>query len=450
MAGLYSIKRGSLKIWDTAVRYTEVLNAFLPSRALVSFKQQTGAAASPGIFPGQRVQEGQLIGVSSDAAARIHSPIPGIIRELRTTLMPNGKKELVAVIDLEGRFSILGKKPEELSWKYRSDAELISQISERGIINTFDSPCPLAVQIQNTRKKRSSAQKGIGSLLVRLFDSDPTYSTDEFLARTRFDGILQGAAITAKAMGASRIVLAYAAKKWFGPPEEKLKNFFPGKDTIDVQLVNAESARYPCGDGRELINLVNRIGKKAEKPLFTYNDLMIDAVTALAVRDAIVCNIPMMERYIHVSGSALVSSAMFKVRIGTRIGDIIEECGGFSAPPSKIVINGLLRGQAIYDLDTPITKYTKAVCVLAREQNPDSVSMSCTRCGCCISICPVGIEPMKLYHDFINRISGPGGRTFSTARLCTGCASCSCVCPARIPLYQIVSHIKNEFGEDGK
>ncbi len=455
MTGLYSIKKRSLgilsaKIRDTAVRYTEVLNAFLPSRALVSFKQQTGNEAFPGVFQGQHVQEGQLIGISSDSDAYIHSPIPGIVRDFRMTLMPNGKKELTAVIDLEGRFSILGKPQEALPWEYLSDAELTARISEGGIINTFDTPLPLSVQIQHTRKKRRSVKENASALMVRLFDSDPTYNTDEFLARTRLDEILLGAAITAKALGAARVILVYRAKKWFGPSEEELQKRFSAVENSEIRLINAENSRCSCGNGRELINLVNRTEKRAGKPLFTYTDLMIDAVTALAVRDAVVYNIPVMERYIHVSGSALVKPSMFKVRIGTRIGDIIEECGGFSAPPSKIVINGLLRGQAIYDLDTPITKYSKALCVLARDRNTDSVSVSCIRCGSCISVCPVGIEPMKLYYDFINRISGQKTRTFSTARLCTGCASCSCVCPARIPLYQIVNHVKNESGKGAK
>ena len=44
------------------------------------------------------------------------------------------------------------------------------------------------------------------------------------------------------------------------------------------------------------------------------------------------------------------------VRIGTLFSELIEECGGFSCEPSKIIAGGPMTGIAQHTLEVPVTK----------------------------------------------------------------------------------------------
>ncbi len=438
MAWFYNLKKGGLRTGSAAVQYTDFLNAYLPSVALMPLLHHVGESPRLVVREGDRVDEGQLVGIGSGSSARVHSSVPGIVRDFRHIRMPDGKKQLAVCIELDGSFSLLGKRKETVSWGFLPEPELVRIIEEKGVINTFSSPVPLAVQLRSFRIQHPPAPP---VLLVRLFDEDPTYDTDGFLSRVYLSHVLEGAAVTARAADVMSIILVHNSKEWSGPDEKELSDIFSHRK---VRVLSMYGALYPNGNRRELVNAVNAEEKKS--PGIFWGDLMIDAVTAMNVYEAVVHNTPVMEQFVHVSGDGLVRQGMFKVRIGTSIGDLIAECGGFSARPEKIIINGLVLGQAAYDLDTPVTKYTKSLCVFTKSSYKPGVETTCTRCGECAAVCPVGLYPAKLYQ--IYRTAGNSGALRDQALLCEECAACSCVCPSRIPLFQAARYLK--YAADGE
>ena len=214
-------------------------NAFLPTTALVPLLQHNGIGAKPVVSPGEHVHEGQLIARGfSPESSHIHSPIPGTVEEFKNLPMPDGSVGLSAVINLSGSFDILGRKEARFPWRTVPESELLRVIEDKGIINTFESPLPLAPQLRNAKKK------GRPVLVVRLFDNDPTCQLDSFLVTNFLEIILEGCALIAKSVDATSVFLVHTEKKWSGPNEKKIQEIFLKQQ---VSLLRC-SDRYPSGN----------------------------------------------------------------------------------------------------------------------------------------------------------------------------------------------------------
>jgi electron transport complex protein RnfC len=391
-------------------------NAFLPSTAIVPLLQHYGTPSVPVVVQGDRVKEGQLIARGTGMnSAHIHAPIPGIVREFRILPLPDAKKGLAAIIQLAGSFDILGRKEENFSWRFMAESEILRVLEEKGVVNTFEHAVPLAASM------RSARNSGSPVLALRLFDSDPTCQLDSFLARNQLQTVLEGAAVLAKGLDAEKIYLLHDDNKWTGPDDSGLEEIFQKRK---VSLLKV-GKRYPSGNTRQVCALIRE--KKT---------VLIDPVTAISAFDAVIRNQPVIHRFVAVTGPALDSPAILKVRIGTPIGDIIEECGGFRTDPTRIVINGLLAGNAVYDLDTPVTKYTKSIHIMDNDTCPSYTVRDCIHCGRCLQVCPVSIDPMRLASAI--RKEKLTGEQIKSCTLCQFCGCCAIVCPSRIPLHQII------------
>jgi electron transport complex protein RnfC len=157
----------------------------------------------------------------------------------------------------------------------------------------------------------------------------------------------------------------------------------------------------------------------------------------------------MVERYVSVGGGALKRPTVLKARIGTPIGDLIEECGGFLGPPARLVLRGALRGHSVHDLDTPITKTSSAVIALDADEVGSLRRSPCIRCGRCATVCPERLDPDMLFRlverDMRSRAIDLGLCS------CTACGACGYICPSRVPLVAAFSselrHLYEESGE---
>jgi electron transport complex protein RnfC len=128
-----------------------------------------------------------------------------------------------------------------------------------------------------------------------------------------------------------------------------------------------------------------------------------------------------------------------KVRIGTRIGEIFAECGGFVDKPRKIASGSPVLGRAVVDLDEPVIKTSYAVFALLEAHAQPR--RNCISCGECRMVCPVGLDPEELYKNA--RAAGQNGAVsrkpgISGNDSCHGCGCCDVVCPSRLALSQTI------------
>lgn len=412
-------------------QFTDLVDAYIPSYVIIPLKDFDGTLCTSRKNENMRVSEGEIIAQATVASPAIHATVPGFITSFKTVSIPNGKKTKAAIIRTDGSFSYLGKKDSKIDWKKYSSSDIFSILSEKGVPDTFGKTQSLSLSlrkfIENTGLKHDQA------LTVRLFDFDPTVKTGEFLTDRKINQIVEGAAIIARSLAIHKIV--FIVSHSIDAVKKATEDYLSDSFDLELNVFKAQTDVYPSGGHREIKLLL-------KKNHFSCDDFFaVDAETAFGAYEAVAQNKPFLEKYVQFSGTPLASERMFRVRIGTSIRKLVEECGGFKQSVYKIVTNGLIKGTAVSDLDTPVTADLQSVTFLPKKIIPFQKQVNCIRCGGCHRSCPKNIHPDKLfsyyyYHTEINE------SVLKTAIDCTGCGVCDTACPARLPLSQTISLLK--------
>ena len=161
---------------------------------------------------------------------------------------------------------------------------------------------------------------------------------------------------------------------------------------------------------------------------------MFNAATAVAVCRAVYEGMPVIERVVTVTGEGVKQPRNLIVRVGASFLEVIAAAGGLTDSVWKVLSGGPMMGVAQGDLSVPVTKAVNAVVCLSSAQNGEEAHPVCIRCGKCLEVCPMGLEPLYLY-----RYSNAGdldalGRLH--LRDCIECGCCAYACPGKLPLVE--------------
>ena len=430
-------------------KYNSHSIAFLPSLAVVSLTQDSKTHMESIVQKGDYVEEGQVIAKNSisneikyektNLPAYIHSPVPGKVLDIYNVINPNGKKLPAVLIRMEGNFSFSGKKRDIINWTFSNSITRIKTLSQMGVINTFEKPISLAQQLDEiVKNKENKSIAEVPPLVIRLFDTDPDTVIDKYITENFAKEVFEGAAILANTIDTKDVIFISEKNTWNLPEENEIKKYF---GNIKVHSLETDIDVYPRGQykyiNQKVISFLKSKGINNYKESFA-----IDSSTSLDVYNAIAKSYPAIDRFIQVEGDDIAMNGIFKIRIGTTFRNLFEECNGFIKEPAKIIINGLINGIAISDLDTPITRYVKSIFVLSSRSFPDQRQTACIRCGRCHNICPENLHPEKLYSNYYSD-TPVQQYILDTINLCTECGLCNTICPSRIPLCQTIQLIKD-------
>ncbi len=402
------------------------VNSFLPLSVTIPFAEREGLPQTLLVKEGEFVKEGQAL--ISNSNGKIHASVPGTVTKIQEFTFPGGFSGGSVSIKLEGAFSYTGKKINEASWRENDAKTLLFYLCEKGLVNTFSGR---EDDIKTQISKFSSRGKFI---VLRLFDSDPSHVVESFLAQNKQKEIFEGIQIIAHAAGAHGILLASDSS--FAEPE-----IFNSALPVAVLPLQADS--YPSGLKNNIIAAAANSKLKDPFNKLSTDDLFLDCQTALDAYNAVVLGIPVTERYVHVTGDCLNAAAIMKIKVGTPIKTLVDQCGGVKRPISKIIINGRAGGISTDSLETPVSRQVKSLEFIPKKDFPKVETENCIRCGECHSVCPVGLYPESLYRAFIHtRDFDNDNLSEKTAIICSLCGLCNSVCPSRIPLAQIIEKLQ--------
>jgi electron transport complex protein RnfC len=384
--------------------------------------QHCGNKAYPIVSVGDVVSEGMLIGrASGTGSANVHASLPGRVIRNVSWKMSDGRTNEALVIRLEGSFERLGRRQEIFPWNGLPDYEIRRILSHYGIVEMEGSGRPVIDMVHEAQNT-----KGLISLVVRCVFDDPWLIADRLLCHERTAEVVEGAAIAAKACGAAQIIFAVSHGE-----EELGSRFLQEAERFGIPAnMIVVGTKYPQRNQREL-ELVLRDYEKKEN-IQVGSIFPLGPATLAAIHDAVKYKKPIMERYVAIGGSAVKKPQVMKVRIGTRIGEIFAECGGFIDEPKRIASGSPIMGSVVHDLDEPVTKTTFAFFAFLEKQSRINKIRNCISCGECRSVCPVGLDPEELCKV------GHSGRInddfILKAKECHGCGCCDINCPSSIPL----------------
>lgn len=413
------------------------VNAFMPRVAVVPFGYDRGERMEILVRDGDAVQEGQTI--AQGRSGSVQATIPGTVRAVSVVQLPDGKLGTAAKIALGGSFSYSGKRPWKIDWTAYDASMLRLFFAERGVVGTFSRCMSLSAQIKQLHLQSARI------LVVRLFDDDPSRVTETFIAAHHAAEVVEGAAIIAKAMRANGVVFVRSADGKNVAARRRDDALF----VVPAYDIACNTARYPAGTRHELAAAVRK--QLLEQPFsgIGNRDLFIDVQTALAAYRAVALSTPLLETYVHVTGDCLNAGAIMNVKIGTTLGELAAQCGGFKHPVANIVINGIVTGFSVSSLDVPVTAMVKSVAFLPPRKAKRQHDEPCVRCGGCRNVCPVALYPDMFYRSFMHGADATEleRRYAETSVLCTGCSLCNAVCPSRLPLSQIAALTKDSYDE---
>ena len=156
--------------------------------------------------------------------------------------------------------------------------------------------------------------------------------------------------------------------------------------------------------------------------------------TFAAIYRAVRLGTPVTERIVTISGEAIKEPQNFIVRIGTPFHDLIEMAGGLNDLTERVISGGPMMGFAQSDLAVPVVKATNSILCLLKDLNGAAENPVCLRCGKCVSVCPMRLQPLYMYRY------EKAGNVSELERLnlldCIECGSCAFTCPGKLPLVE--------------
>jgi electron transport complex protein RnfC len=303
-------------------------------------------------------------------SANIHATVPGRVVRTVSWRTAEGYTNDALVIKLDGSFDKLGRHEEVFPWQSLSSFEIQRLIAECGIVEMEGSGRPVSDMLYSLRSAKDPV-----SLVVRCVFDDPWLAADYVVLKERLEAIAEGSRIAARAGRMERIVLV------FSRGEKDLAQTFMdamGKSEFPVMLVMT-GARYPQRNRRELELVLRQFAKNEGIELGAI--LALGPATLAAIHDAVKLKKPILSRYVAVGGSAIKKPQVMKVQLGTRIGEIFAECGGFVDRPRRIGSGSPLLGRTVVDLDEPVIKTSFAIFAFLGGQLGSSSQSKCIGCG---------------------------------------------------------------------
>jgi electron transport complex protein RnfC len=436
----HSFPRGGITLEDaTAPRADSRGEAFLPALSLIPLSQFPGGRLEPLVGEGDAVREGMLVGRSASGEARAHASVPGRVAKICAWEDAEGRSRDGLLIRMEGSFDLLGAPSELPRGIARPDAplprsprELADALDECGAVEMEGSGRPLSRMVLDF-----CAEPGPKTLVVRCVLDDPWLVADRVLCEKRMKDVVDGAFAIAEACGLGKSGgpgkpgVAFAVSRGERELGEAMMEEAAGRDIPSALVLTG--SKYPQRNRRELELALREYGRREGAGLGAL--LALGPATLAAARDAAACRLPALERYVAVGGSAVRGPRVMRVRIGKRIGDLFEECGGFTGEPARVVSGSPFFGERVRYLDEPVTRSCYALAAMLESQAGPQESAACISCGECRRVCPSGLDPEEIFKRMAAlKRDGELPEGHPGFRACHGCGCCEIVCPSRLPL----------------
>jgi len=401
----------------------EVKTIDAPDEVVIPLSQHIGAPAKAVVAKGDEVLVGQVVGEPGGFVSTfIHSSVSGKVKAIEPRPSMGGPLVPSVVIENDGEYRVAELEGLGDGWE-QADAEKIKDlILKGGLVGMGGAAFPTHVKLSPPK------EKPIDAVVLNGAECEPYLTADHRVMLERPEDVVTGLRIVAKVLGASRAIIGIEQNK-----PDAIETITKAVAGTDVEVFVLE-VKYPQGAEKQLIDAcLQRQVPSGGLPM-DVGVVVQNIGTAAAIADAVVRGIPLYERVMTVTGSAIKEASNLKVRVGTRVEAVIEACGGVNGELGKLISGGPMMGMTQHTDAVPVTKGTSGILRLsASEINVDPPG-PCIRCGRCVRACPMRLPPTEIATFAVKEMLGEAEE--AGALDCIECGSCSFECPAYLPLVQ--------------
>jgi electron transport complex protein RnfC len=345
------------------------------------------------------------------------------------------KNNLSIISSISGQISILDnyikvknnnkeKQYKECNYNYTKE-EFINLLKEKGIcgMSITGFPTYLKYQCEN-----------INTLIINAVECDPYISSD-YLCTIKYTlDIIKTIDIIMNIFKIDECFIAISGKN----PLLKEKILTCADEYKHIKVAEVPPL-YPMGWEKSLVRYLKHVDYNKypiEKGIIVNN-----ISTIYAISEAINYDKPLIDRIVTFSGEGIKKPCNIKVKIGTKIGDILKYLGG-TYKNVRIVKGGVMMGN-IASLDEVILATTNSVLALPKLE---AIELPCIKCGKCSNNCPSKLSPILIKQNKDNLKA----LKYLNPKDCIECGICSYICPSKIDICADIIETKEKLKEINK
>ncbi|MCK5839991.1 MAG: electron transport complex subunit RsxC [Bacteroidales bacterium] len=435
---LKTFKLGGIHPEETKLSSDQPIDVLpVPKKVFIPVSQNLGAPSKVLVGRGDIVKAGQLIAKGEAfISSNVHSSVSGTVVKIDKVIDTSGYKREAIVIDVDGDEwdNTIDRSDQIKRDCPLSSKEIIDKLKEMGIVGLGGATFPSHVKLMVPDGKKADL------LIINGVECEPYLTSDHRIMMEKGEEIMIGTTILMKGLGVKKAIIGIENNK-----KDAIAYLTGLSEKTEGVSVQTLKVKYPQGGEKQLIKaLTNREVPSGKLPI-EVGCVVNNVGTALAVYEAVQKNKPLFERVVTVTGKSVTKPANFLVRVGTPISELIDQAGGLPPDTGKIISGGPMMGKALASLDTPVVKGTSGILLMTDRESKRVVVQTCIRCGNCITVCPMGLEPYLLsnliQHEELEDAEKEGIMD------CIECGSCQYTCPSGRPLLDYIRVGKNRVGQ---
>lgn len=396
-----------------------------PSEVLLSMCMHSGHDAEPVVAVGDHVLIGQMVAREEGRnSSPVYASISGTVASIEDYTSETGRKTKAIRIVGDGKMEV---SPEVKRPEIHDLDSFLAAVRASGIVGLGGAAFPLWAKLDAIRRGP------IKTVLINGAECEPFITSDHRTMVEHSDLIVKGVELLRKYLGSEKFILGIENNKPDAIAE--MQRVFAGDSSVEVKALTSV---YPQGAKQVLLyNAAGLVVGEGQR-LASLGYIIINVTSLAKMAEYIETGMPLVERCITVDGSAIKEPKNLLAPVGTRISYLIENAGGFSCEPGKVIFGGPMMGHTAYSIEQPIAKATNAILAFNKADSAALEPTACIHCGRCVENCPLSLNPTAYakaleIDDEEQRFAVLDKEKVS---LCMECGSCSYVCPARRPLVQ--------------
>ena len=394
-----------------------------PAQVVIPMSMHIGAPCKPLVAVGDKVKIGQRIGEPGGfVSAPIHASVSGTVKAVEPRPSSMGGTVMSVVIDNDFENTVSEEVKPAADLENLTSEELVEIVKNAGIVGQGGATFPTHVKI-------SSGLGKVDYVIINAAECEPYITGDHRACLERPDQVILGATLLAKCFGVEKVYIGIEANKQNAADvlNAKIKEL-----NAPVQVVVLHT-RYPQGAEKQLVQAVSGRQVPSGKLPADAGCCIFNLNTTCAIYRAVYTGMPVVNKIVTVSGSGVIEPKNVECPIGTPITALFDACGGLKEETYKLIMGGPMMGLAQHSFDVTVGKGTGAMLAFAGDEEKYEAEPQCIRCGKCVGVCPIRLEPIFMY-KYLMKGNYEAFRDQLHGMDCIECGACTYTCPARLPL----------------